>query len=78
MPTNSITGIDRINQRELVSVFLDAVGKPLKAARPLFDRQTRPIFKGGLGGLYRTIDVRLAGRWNIRELLHVGRIDRNE
>jgi hypothetical protein len=75
---DGVAGVDCIDERQCVGVFLDAIGKTLKTTRPLFDRQTRPIRESPLGGPDGRIDVHRAGGWNVRELVHVRWINRSE
>ena len=73
-----VAGIDGVDQRQRVGVFLDAGSEPFETTCALLDRHARPFLKRRFGGLDRLVDIRISRRRNGREVFHIRRIDRNK
>jgi hypothetical protein len=68
---DSVAGIDRIEQRELVRILFDTVRQKLEAACAFLDRYARPLLEARLGRLNSRIDIRFIGGRNVGKLFHI-------
>ena len=74
-PGDGVSGIDRIQQSQILGMFFNSLRQKFHATRPLCCGNPSPFAESTRGCLNGSIDIRRRGMGNIRQPFQVGRVD---